>query len=141
MRLYQSQSKNLRLGMVITQWQAGIGFNSQSTAQIKETMIIMSSQQYINNGIVAGKIENKDFDVTLAQLTFNNVVFAVVVDGHHSLVAANETGVEPVFIDSDYNYQNDLEYLGLDGFLEAHYNDSDWCDINTGHGVDWDVFN
>jgi hypothetical protein len=90
----------------------------------------ISSQKYIDQEIVDQKIEAADYIVTLADLGNG---LEMVIDGHHSLDAARQTGNSPEYVVSEYNYQAEIESLGsLDAFLEAHWIDSDWYDVETG---------
>ena len=95
----------------------------------------ISSQKYLDQEIVDKKIEKKDFVVTLATISNDTDIYQVVIDGHHSLEAAKQAGIDPFFKEADYNYQEEVECIGFDNWLEQHYIDSDWYDINTGRNV------
>jgi phosphoglycolate phosphatase-like HAD superfamily hydrolase len=92
-------------------------------------MTKISSQKYLDQAIVNQKIDNSDFIVTLATISDD---YQVVIDGHHSLEAAKQAGVDPIFVESDYNYMSEVECIGFDNFLAAHYIDSAWYDVESG---------
>lgn len=95
----------------------------------------ISSQKYIDQEIVDIKIEEQDFVVTLADIENDGDEYELVVDGHHSLEAAKQAGVDPVYQYSEYDYQSEINSMGFDDFLASHYMDSDWYDIETGVSV------
>ena len=64
-----------------------------TTITINEIYIV---QEYIEERIVAEKIENGDFDIYVAMLPDDDAMIPVLIDGHHSLHAALRTGNEPV---------------------------------------------
>jgi hypothetical protein len=92
----------------------------------------ISSQKHIDQEIVDQKIADGDYTVTVATISDE---YQLVIDGHHSLAAARQAGVSPVYVDSDYNYRAEAESMGLEAFLESKYIDSDYYDIETGNNV------
>ena len=92
-------------------------------------MTKISSQRFLNQAVVDQKIANSDFVVTLATISDD---YQVVIDGHHSLEAAKQAGIDPIFVESDYNYMSEVECIGFDNFLAAHYIDSAWYDVESG---------
>lgn len=94
----------------------------------------ISSQKYINQETVEAKISASDYTVILFRISDE---MDMVVDGHHSLEAAKQAGVDPVFEYAEGTFdialRQELECLGLDDFLTQHYMDSDWYDVETGH--------
>ena len=54
----------------------------------------------------------------------DGVEYAVQVDGHHTLVAARELGIQAEFV-----FEDDPEGLTGDDYLQAHYMDGDWYDV------------
>lgn len=105
--------------------------------------MIISSQHTTQDEIVAkyiAKIEaGETMTVVVATLESDEMaeygITGILVDGHHRLEAANRMGVAVEMVESDYNYQAELDNLGMDGFLAAHWNDGDWYDIATGNLV------
>ena len=94
--------------------------------------IKISSQRYLDDDIVAAKLADGDFIVTLARISdADGNEYDVVIDGHHSIAAAKEAGVSPVFEHSDYNYQKEVTCIGFDGWLAQHCIDAAWYDIDT----------
>lgn len=93
--------------------------------------MIISSQHYINWDIVEAKMEeikNKPFVVipcwNIGEV--DGVEMAIQIDGHHTLTAARELGIEVKFEITD-----EPEHLTGDAALEVHYNDGDWYNVET----------
>ena len=102
-------------------------------------MQTISSQSYIDESIVAEKIANQDFEVQVSPVfEFAGETIRVVMDGHHSLEAARQAGVDPIFVEQNAT-DNDkiglLEQGAFDDFLEAAYVDCDYYNIETGASV------
>ena len=96
----------------------------------------ISSQRYINDEIVQAKRNKSDYTVTVATITDSDGnEYELVIDGHHALAAAREDGVDPIYVESDYNYQSEVECCGFDDFLIAKWIDSNYYDIETGIDV------
>jgi len=100
---------------------------------------LISSQRYIDDGVVAKKIAAKDFDVQVSpEFIVDGEKLIAIVDGHHSLAAANNAGVRPRFI---VQTARDNDTIGLinngliDDFLESSYVDSPWHYIENGKDV------
>jgi hypothetical protein len=93
-------------------------------------MTKISSQRFLDQDVIDQKIADNDFVVTLATISDD---YQIVIDGHHSLEAAKQAGVEPIFIESEYNYLAEVECIGFDNFLAAHYVDSAWYNIESGY--------
>jgi len=91
--------------------------------------MMISSQRYIDIYIVDQKSSARDYTVTIATVSDD---YQIAVDGHHAFAAARQDGVTPVFVEADYDYKQEFDFLGMDDFLCAHQNDSEWYDINTG---------
>lgn len=95
--------------------------------------MIISSQHYINPDIV----EEKETQLiaagtTCVEIPCKNVGngYAIQVDGHHTLAAARELGIEIKFvIDGDIEGLN--TYRDFDEALEANWNDGDWYNVET----------
>lgn len=100
---------------------------------------IISSQRYISEEIVAEKIGSEDFEVQVSPVfEIDGQQYRVVMDGHHSLEAAMQSGVEPVWCEQDAS-DNDhialLESGEVEDFLAVAHVDSDWYDIQTGRDI------
>lgn len=91
---------------------------------------IITSQDYINDKIVAEKIEAEDFEILVSpEFEFEGATYRILLDGHHSLAAAIEAGKEPVVVEAD---STDHDAVGLlkDGavedFMDAAWMGSDY---------------
>ena len=93
--------------------------------------MIISSQRYIDQSIVDDKIKNSDYVVRFVWITIDGVAVRHIVDGHHSYAAAKLAGVSPEWEICD-STQQEADSMDLDTYLEVHYIDSDWYDIETG---------
>lgn len=96
---------------------------------------VISSQRYLDDDVVKSKRLSMDYTVTVVDVVIDGNDYRVIVDGHHSLAAAKLDNVAPVIEVSDYNYQSEIDYMGIDTFMLQHYIDSDWYDVSTGRGV------
>lgn len=96
---------------------------------------IISSQRYINDAIVSEKIQNKDFKVSLSpEFELEGQKYQVVLDGHHSLKAAIQSGAEPELETAAESENDNIAILNsgdIEGFLEAVHIDSDYYDTKT----------
>ena len=93
-------------------------------------MTTISSQRFLDQDTVNKKIENNDYVVMVATISDD---YQIVIDGHHSLEAAKQAGVNPIFVEADYNYMSEVECIGFDNFLASHYVDSAWYNVETGY--------
>ena len=104
---------------------------------------IISSQEYLDQDIVAAKRREKDFDVLLSpEFDYEGRTFQVVLDGHHSLEAARQSRKKPRFFTAKSNEIEgfNLTDQGDDGvaeFLQLHYNGADWRNIATNAPATW----
>jgi len=65
-------------------------------------MITISSQRYRDDEIVQSKSNDNDYMVCVSPLfEINGMTVRVVLDGHHSLEAANIDGVQPEYYEQD----------------------------------------
>lgn len=98
-------------------------------------VITISSQRYLNDEIVAQKVEAQDFVVLVSpEFEVDGIVVRVVLDGHHSYAAAKEAGVSPEFVEatgSDHDAVG-MEKHNAEGFLEATHLGDDYYNIETG---------
>lgn len=100
---------------------------------------IISSQRYIDDEIVEAKRIAKDYTVSLSPAfdLFGDRC-QLILDGHHSLVAARLDGVEPEYRDLTESQDDNIGLLTagkLDDFLTMTRIDSDLYDIETGHDL------
>lgn len=100
---------------------------------------LITSQHYINEDFVAQKVAAGDFEVQVSPVfVVDGVAYRVVLDGHHSLAAAIEAGVEPVIVERDAMDDDRVAVLDrgdVDGFLAACWMDGDYRDAVTGADV------
>ena len=99
---------------------------------------LISSQRYIDDEIVAQKIEEGDFTVLLSPVfKIDGQEYQVIMGGHHRYHAAKETGVEPDYIILTVHDDDRIALMeeNIDEFLEAAWVDSDWYEIETGINI------
>lgn len=97
--------------------------------------MIISSQRFVSDEIVATKLAAGDFGVTLSpEFEIDGEIYQVVLDGHHSLEAARQAGVEPEYVIADRSNDNIclLDAGKTDDFLAAVNMGDDWYDITDG---------
>ena len=101
--------------------------------------MIISSQRYLNDEIVAEKQAAKDYVVMLSPVfEIDGVECQTVLDGHHSLEAAQIDGVDPVFEVADCSVSDNIGLLEdgkVDDFLEACHIDDNWYNVESGKYV------
>lgn len=102
-------------------------------------MKTISSQRYIDEEIVAAKIDAEDFEVMVSPIfVVDGEAFRVVLDGHHSLEAARQAGVSPIYAEytaTEHDAIGLLESGDVETFLEAVHMGDDYYDVETGHSV------
>ncbi len=81
---------------------------------------LVTNQTHLSHEIIAQKIAARDFTVQLSPefQTATGKRFRVIIDGHHSLQAAVESGNVPVFVEANYadsDYRNVLTQLPMSG--------------------------
>lgn len=101
--------------------------------------MIISSQRYINDEIVAAKIADQDYEVQVSpEFEVDGMIVRVITDGHHSFAAATQAGVDPVIVEQS---ASDNDMIGLltqgriDDFLVMARMDSDYYNVETGRDV------
>ncbi len=100
--------------------------------------MIISSQKYIDQDIVNEKIESEDFTVSYVIIEIDGENVWWIIDGHHSMVAANQSCNDPNWQHDEFmqnQIDQEIEANGLDATLEAHWVDSNYYDIETGRGL------
>lgn len=99
------------------------------------TATLISSQSYLDDAIVEEKIAAQDFVVAITPvMVIDGEEYQAIVDGHHSLTAARQSGIEPEFV--VYGSTDD-DRIGLDveAYLEAAWHDTDWYVYDKGTGA------
>ena len=97
---------------------------------------VISSQEYIDEEIVAEKSAARDYTVTLGRIIdVYGVKCRVLIDGHHSLAAALADGVAPEYIIASVTDCDREGIIDLDDYLLSHWIDSDWHYVATGELV------
>ena len=99
-------------------------------------MKVISSQHYLDWNRVEEKMEEiKDADIVDIQChaigEIDGEEYAVQVDGHHTLAAARELGIEIEFL-----FDDDPEGLTGEEYLEAHWMDGDWYDVEKSNPLE-----
>ena len=99
------------------------------------TATLISSQSYLDDAIVEEKISARDFVVAITPvMVIDGEEYQAIIDGHHSLAAARQVGVEPEFVVYD---ATDDDRIGLDveEYLCAAWHDTDWYVYDKGVGA------
>lgn len=100
--------------------------------------MFISSQRYLDDNTVQTKRDSRDYVVTVSpEFEIDGVVMQAVIDGHHSMAAAEADGVEPEFVVATVQEDDRIALLerSVDDYLEVCYMDSGWYDIATGKWV------
>ena len=97
---------------------------------------LITSQDYLNDAIVADKLAARDFAVFVSpEFDIDGETFRVVLDGHHSLAAALSAGEEYEINEQDATDNDNVAILlngDVDGFLMAVHHGADYRDAITG---------
>jgi len=102
----------------------------------KHTEVLISSQRHIDDAIVEAKRAARDYTVTIGKaVEIDGVIYRVVIDGHHSWAAARADGVAPEMVIASVADCDREAIEDICEYLESHWIDSDWYDIETGHAV------
>lgn len=100
---------------------------------------IITSQDFIDADVVASKIADADFEVQVSpEFEIDGASYRVLLDGHHSLAAAMEAGVEPVYIEQTEADSDRVAILtsgDVEGFLAACWMDGEYRFAATGKSV------
>lgn len=101
----------------------------------KNSMQTISSQHYLDDGIVAAKLAAQDFEVSVSpEFEFGGEVVRVVLDGHHSLAAARLACVEPEYVAADATHDDRVALIkqgAIEQFLEVAWVDGDYYNVDT----------
>lgn len=92
-------------------------------------MKIISSQHYLDWNIINEKMQELDgvecVEILCCEIGgIDGEEYAVQVDGHHTLAAARELGIQ-----AEFTFCDPLDSLRGEEFLQAHYMDGDWYDV------------
>lgn len=76
----------------------------QAGDSMDDPVRLVSNQTYLDPNIVAAKLAMGDFAVQVSPLFVSAAGerYRIVIDGHHSLAAAQQAGVPPVLVEGDY---------------------------------------
>lgn len=94
-------------------------------------MKIISSQHFLDWDIVEKKMEElkslDSIEIPCCEIgEIDNEEYAVQTDGHHTLAAARELKIR-----IDFVFSEDPEGLTGERYLEAHWMDGDWYDVEN----------
>ena len=99
---------------------------------------LITSQDFIDDEIVAAKIAAEDFEIAVSPaFEIDGQTFRVLLDGHHSLAAALETGADPIITERGATDDDRVALLDgdVDGFLAACWMDGEYRFAVTGKAV------
>lgn len=100
---------------------------------------LITSQDYINDDIVAEKIAARDFEVFVSPaFEVGGMEYRAVLDGHHSLAAAIACGVDPVIVELTATEDDRIaliEDANSDAFLDAIWDGNDFRFAASGECV------
>ena len=94
-------------------------------------MKVVSSQHYINWSTVEDKMNeisgSEYVEIPCYEIgEVDGEEFAIQADGHHTMAAARELGIEVRFV-----FTAEPEGLTGEAALDAHWNDGDWYDVKS----------
>ena len=121
---------NKQAGMIA--WHGPNPKNDMSANYLQD---LISSQRYLDRNIVAKKIRERDFTVSVSpKFEIDGQQVRAIQDGHHALEAAIRSGNQPKFVTSTPKTNDRVQLLkdgNIDGYLEASYHDSPWYQYAT----------
>lgn len=124
------RTMNSQTGAVV--WHGPDAKNNLSAPYLKN---LISSQRYLDRDIVAKKIKEGNFDVSVTpEFEIDGDIVRAIQDGHHALEAAIRSGNKPRFIENTASQSDRVQLLNdgnIDGYLEAAYHDSPWYNFAT----------
>ena len=128
------QTLNKQAGML--QWH---GPNPKNDMDAEPLQNLVSSQRYLDRDIVANKIREGKFDVSVTpEFELDGAKVRAIQDGHHALEAAIRSGNKPRFIENTVRDNDRIQLLrdgNIDGFLDAAYHDAPWYNFATKRDV------
>lgn len=100
---------------------------------------LITSQDYLSDEIVAAKRDAADYAILVSPaFVVDGRTVRVLLDGHHSLAAALETGAEPDVTEADETAADTIGLLNsgdIEGFLAACWMDGDYHYVVSGKSV------
>ena len=97
--------------------------------------ILISSQRYLDDEVVQSKRESGDYVVTVSpEFEMDGETYQAIIDGHHSLAAAELDGVAAEFIIATPQKDDRVLLLAdgkVDSYLMSAYVDSTWYNYAT----------
>lgn len=111
------------------------GPNAKKDLSAPHLKNLISSQRYLDRDIVAKKIREGKFDVSVTpEFVIDGEKVRAIQDGHHALEAAIRSGNKPNYIENTASQSDRAQLLkdgNVDGYLEAAYHDSPWYNFAT----------
>lgn len=95
---------------------------------------LITSQHFLDDAIIAEKIANSDFEVSVSPVFLvGGESFQVIIDGNHSFAAAIAAGVEPEISELTVREHDAIALLGtsVEDFLLALWMDGEYIDATT----------
>ena len=110
------------------------------TPLVDEADNLISSQEYLDDAIVADKLARGDnFEVSVSPpFELNGRTVRVVLDGHHRLAAAKQAGRNPEFREMNATENDAIGLLNegaIEDFLRAVHKGDDYKFVNSGKSV------
>lgn len=98
--------------------------------------LLITSQHFLSDEIIASKIAASDFAITVSPaFEIDGRMMRVVLDGHHSLAAAIEAGIEYDMTEADAQACDSVSLIksqGIEAFLEScHMGEGDYIGAIT----------
>lgn len=91
---------------------------------------LITSQDYINDEIVAAKRGAGDYAIMVSpEFAYEGATYRVLLDGHHSLAAAIEDGVEPDVTEATATMSDNVALIAkgkIEDFLAVTHMGSDY---------------
>lgn len=100
-------------------------------------MTIISAQRFRDWNIIVEKMEQLEASgttsVTIPVVNTYMDDMYIVVDGHHTMTAANEIGIEIIFeeVEDEISYYEDIENHNSGAILEAHRMDGGYYYVDA----------
>ena len=121
---------NPQAGAIV--WHGPNEKNNLSAPNLKN---LISSQRYLDRDIVAKKIREGNFDVSVTpEFEIDGEMVRAIQDGHHALEAAIRSGNKPRFTENTAAQSDRVQLLkdgNVDEYLDAAYHDAPWYNFAT----------
>lgn len=97
------------------------------------TETIITGQNFLDDGIVAQKRAGRDYTVYVSPaFEVEGEMFRAILDGNHSMAAANADGVCPEFVEMTSSQDDRIALIGdVNLFLEAIWMDGEFINART----------